>query len=76
MDVDNGKSAEKRANWKKEQVSKLLGLWEALSNKQGVKDPTYKKADVAIFTELSKQMKEQGYDKSANQIRRKKIPGY
>ncbi len=71
MDVDNGKSANKRANWKKEEASTLLGLWEAHSNKQGVKDPTYKNADVAIFTVLSKEVKEQGYDRSANQIRRK-----
>ena len=42
-------------------MSTQLGLCETHSNKQGVKDPTYKNADVAIFTALSKQMKEQGY---------------
>ena len=48
-------------------------LQEAFSNKQGAKDPTYKNADVAIFTVLSIDMKEQGgYDsRSADQIRRR-----
>ena len=63
----------------KEEVATLLGLGEAFSNKQGAKDPTYKNADVAIFTVFSIEMKEQGgYDRSADQIRRKikKNPGY
>ena len=80
MEVGNVKNTNKRGvNWMKEEVATQLGLWEAFSNKQGAKDPTYKNADVAIFTALSIEMKEQGgYDRSADQISRKikKIPGY
>ena len=80
MEVGNVKNTNKRGvNWRKEEVATLLGLWEAFSNKQGAKDPTYKNADVAIFTVLSIEMKEQGgYDRSADQIRRKikKNAGY
>ena len=71
MDVDNSKTANKVANWKKKEVSTLLGVCEAHSNKQAVTDPTYKNADVAILTDLSKQMREQGYDRPVDQIRRK-----
>ena len=73
MEVGNVKNTNKRGvNWRKEEVATLLGLWQAFSNKQGAKDPTYKNADVAIFTVLSIEMKEQGgYDRSADQIRRK-----
>ena len=80
MEVGNVKNTNKRGvNWRKEEVATLLGLWEAFSNKQGAKDPMYKSADVAIFTVLSIEMKEQGgYDRSADQIRRKikKNPSY
>ena len=74
MEVGNVKNTNKRGvNWRKEEVATLLGLWEAFSNKQGAKDPTYKNADVDIFTVLSIEMKEQGgYDRSADQIRREK----
>ena len=68
MDDDIRKTTNKRANWKKEEVSRLLGVWEAQSNKQGVTDPTYKNTDVEIFTDSLNQMQEQGYDRYADQI--------
>ena len=46
MEVGNVNSTNKRAaNWRKEDVATLLGLWEALSNKQGANNPTYKNDD-------------------------------